>query len=44
VHSESRVQPVPVVDLRITLDAHAAKLKPGQPVQVDIKAAGGGKA
>jgi multidrug resistance efflux pump len=44
VHSESRVQPVPVVDLQITLDAHAAKLKPGQPVQVDIKAASGGKA
>lgn len=41
VHSESRVQPVPVVDLRITLNAGRAKLKPGQPVRVEIRSAEG---
>lgn len=43
VHSESRVQPVPVVDLRITLEANHETLKPGQPVRVEIKPATGGK-
>lgn len=36
VHSKSRVEPVPVVDLHITLDASSVLLKPGQPVQVEI--------
>ena len=36
VHSKSRVEPVPVVDLRISLDAGAAALKPGQPVRVEL--------
>jgi len=36
VHSKSRVEPVPVVDLHIALDTGSARLKPGQPVQVEI--------
>jgi multidrug resistance efflux pump len=36
VHSKSKVEPVPVVDLRIALDASKLALKPGQPVQVEI--------
>ena len=36
VHSKSRVEPVPVVDLRISIDAVANALKPGQPVRVEI--------
>jgi multidrug resistance efflux pump len=36
VHSKSKVEPVPVVDLRITLDASKVALKPGQPVHVEI--------
>ncbi|NII12264.1 HlyD family efflux transporter periplasmic adaptor subunit [Oleiagrimonas sp. C23AA] len=37
VHSKSRAEPVPVVDLDINLDhAKGVKLKPGQPVQVEI--------
>ena len=36
VHSKSRVEPVPVVDLHIAVDGAGAGLKPGQPVQVDI--------
>ncbi len=36
IHSKSRVEPVPVIDLRIALDATKLVLKPGQPVQVDI--------
>jgi multidrug resistance efflux pump len=36
VHSKSKVEPVPVVDLRIALDASKVALKPGQPVQVEI--------
>jgi multidrug resistance efflux pump len=36
VHSKSRVEPVPVVDLRILLDANAIALKPGQSVRVEI--------
>lgn len=35
VHSKSRVEPVPVVDVDVTLDATAAALKPGQPVSVE---------
>ena len=36
IHSKSRVEPVPVIDLRIAIEPGAAKLKPGQPVRVDI--------
>jgi hypothetical protein len=36
VHSKSKVEPVPVVDLHVTLDANGPVLKPGQPVQVEI--------
>ncbi|HET8897684.1 MAG TPA: HlyD family efflux transporter periplasmic adaptor subunit [Rhodanobacteraceae bacterium] len=36
VHSKSRVEPVPVVDLDIAIDAGKVKLKPGQPVRLDI--------
>jgi hypothetical protein len=36
VHSKSKVEPVPVVDLRIALDTSKVALKPGQPVQVEI--------
>ncbi len=38
VHSKSRVQPVPVIDLHVTLDGSVHGLKPGQPVRVDITA------
>ena len=38
VHSKSRVEPVPVVDLRIALDAGGIALKPGQPVRVEWSA------
>jgi multidrug resistance efflux pump len=36
VHSKSKVEPVPVVDLRIAVDASKVALKPGQPVLVEI--------
>jgi multidrug resistance efflux pump len=36
VHSKSKVEPVPVVDLHIALDTSKVALKPGQPVQVEI--------
>jgi len=36
VHSKSRVEAVPVVDLVIALDASHLKLKPGQAVRVDF--------
>ena len=36
VHSKSRVEAVPVVDLVVTLDANHLKLKPGQAVRVDF--------
>jgi multidrug resistance efflux pump len=39
VHSKSRVEPVPVVDLVVQLDSAKLKLKPGQSVQVTIAAA-----
>lgn len=45
VHSKSRAEPIPVVDLDIALDADARSgLKPGQPVTVEIPAGGGGGA
>ncbi|HWU77531.1 MAG TPA: HlyD family efflux transporter periplasmic adaptor subunit [Rhodanobacter sp.] len=39
VHSKSRVEPVPVVDLVVQLDPVKLKLKPGQSVQVIIPVA-----
>lgn len=36
VHSKSRVEPVPVVDLRIALDPTKIAFKPGQAVRVEI--------
>jgi multidrug resistance efflux pump len=36
VHSKSRVEPVPVVDLHIVFDSAHAALKPGQAVHVEI--------
>ncbi len=36
VHSKSRVEPVPVVDVRVALDGDSKKLKPGQAVRVEI--------
>ncbi|MCX7512683.1 HlyD family secretion protein [Frateuria sp. STR12] len=43
VHSKSRVEPIPVVDVLIRLEgAQHAKLKPGQSVQVAIPSAGEG--
>lgn len=38
VHSKSKVEPVPVVDLRIAIDASKVPIKPGQAVQVEIVA------
>lgn len=43
VHSKSRVEAVPVVDLIIRLDPAQSGLKPGQPVQVEIATAAGAK-
>ena len=39
VHSKSRVEPVPVVDLVVQLDPVKLKLKPGQSVRVTIPVA-----
>ncbi|MHB8446677.1 MAG: HlyD family secretion protein [Rudaea sp.] len=36
VHSKSRVEPVPVIDLDIALDKTTVPLKPGQPVRIEI--------
>lgn len=36
VRSKSRVQPIPVVDVEIRLDNPRARLKPGQPVRVEM--------
>lgn len=38
VHSKSRVEPVPVVDLDIEIDADHVDMKPGQPVRVELLA------
>ena len=38
VHSKSRVQPVPVVEVLIALEAGSARLRPGQPLRVEIAA------
>ena len=42
VRSKSRVQPVPVVDLRVELDHPDARLKPGQAVRVELTGMGNG--
>lgn len=36
VRSKSRVQPIPILDVEITLSDHDARLKPGQPVSVEV--------
>ena len=36
VRSKSRVQPIPILDVEITLTDRDAKLKPGQPVSVEV--------
>lgn len=36
VHSKSRIEPVPVVEVIVTLEATQLKLKPGQPVRVEF--------
>lgn len=43
VRSKSRVQPIPVIDVEIKLDNPDAKLKPGQPVRVELTVADTGK-
>jgi multidrug resistance efflux pump len=43
VHSKSRVEAIPVVDLIIHLDQGQPRLKPGQPVQVELTATAGAK-
>ena len=40
VRSKSRRQPLPVLDIRIVLDAIPKQLKPGQAVRVDIETTG----
>lgn len=42
VRSKSRVQPVPVVDLRVELDHPDTRLKPGQAVRVELIGTGNG--
>ena len=37
VRSKSQVQPIPVLDLEIALDAGTAALKPGQAVRVELE-------
>ena len=44
VRSKSRVQPIPVIDIEIKLDDPRAKLKPGQPVRVEVTVADAGAA
>jgi len=44
VRSKSRVQPIPVLDVEIKLDDPRSKLKPGQPVRVELSVAGAGSA
>lgn len=43
VRSKSRLQPVPVIDLDITLDTVPAGLKPGQVVRVELATDAGGQ-
>lgn len=39
VHSKSRVQPIPVVDLTIEIQGAATRLRPGQAVRVELQVA-----
>lgn len=41
VRSKSQVQPIPVLDLEITLDDAARRLRPGQAVRVELAVAAG---
>lgn len=41
VRSKSRVKPVPILDLEITLSDRDSKLRPGQPVSVELGAGAG---
>jgi multidrug resistance efflux pump len=43
VRSKSRIQPIPIVDLEIRLDNPRARLRPGQPVRVEMTAVDAGK-
>lgn len=38
VRSKSQVQPIPIIDVDIALDAANARLKPGQPVRIELMA------
>ena len=38
VRSKSQVQPIPIIDVDIVLDAGNARLKPGQPVRIELMA------
>lgn len=38
VRSKSQVQPIPIIDVDIALDAANARLKPGQPVRIELVA------
>lgn len=40
VRSRSRLQPVPVVDLLVVLEGDLGRLKPGQPVRVELQIQG----
>ncbi len=42
VRSRSRLQPVPVIDLLVSLDGELARLKPGQAVRVELQVQEGG--
>ncbi len=42
VRSKSQVQPIPIVDVDIDLDAANARLKPGQPVRIELVAPASG--
>lgn len=38
VHSKSRVEPIPVIDVQVAIDKTSIALKNGQPVRVEIGA------
>jgi HlyD family secretion protein len=44
VRSKSRAQPIPIVDVEIALSDRNAKLRPGQPVSVEVSTAAGERA
>lgn len=43
VRSKSRVQPIPVVDLEVSLDDPRARIRPGQPVRVEVTVVDAGR-